>query len=60
MQTGIGKWLHEQDGFGVFELNTMTAIFWVFATAGVSPPLLRSLATCRWGMLAKSSPAGFR
>jgi hypothetical protein len=35
MRTGIGKWLHEQDGFGVFELNTITAIFWVFATAGV-------------------------
>ena len=35
MQTGIEKWLHEQDGFGVFELNTLTAIFWVFATAGV-------------------------
>jgi len=35
MRTGNGKWLHEQDGFGVFDLNTITAIFWVFAAAGV-------------------------
>jgi hypothetical protein len=35
MQTGIGKWLHEQNGFGAFELDTITAIFWVFAAAGV-------------------------
>jgi len=35
MQTGIGKWLHEQNGFGAFELTRITAIFWVFAAAGV-------------------------
>ncbi len=44
MRTGIGKWLHEQDGFGVFELNTLTAIFWDFATAGVVTAAITFLA----------------
>ena len=44
MQTGIGKWLHEQSGFGAFELDTITAIFWVFAAAGVVTAAIMFLA----------------
>jgi len=49
MQTGIGKWLHQRDGFGVFELNTLTAIFWVFATAGVVTAAITFLANMPLG-----------
>jgi hypothetical protein len=49
MQTTFGKWLHEQGGFGVFELNTITAILWVFATAGVVTAAITLLANTPLG-----------
>jgi hypothetical protein len=49
MQTGIGKWLHEQSGFGAFELDTITAIFWVFAAAGVVTAAILFLANMPLG-----------
>jgi len=60
MQTGIGKWLHEQNGFGAFELDTITAIFWVFAAAGVVTAAILFLDNMPLGMSAKAAPAGFR
>ncbi len=49
MQTGIEKSLHGQDGFGAFELNTLTAIFWVLATAGVVTAAITFLANMPLG-----------